>query len=768
MGGMALNRVAAWLSLLSVCCGRQTQTGFGFETSDVRSQGGRAWPVMLLSGLAGAYLGLASEWQIAVESAQVLAGAVDYPADNPFYMYHVKSWTLLHQLPAALLACGASERWLSPLLAALTGAISFQAIALCTFAFSRDRFLACVAPLACFITNACRDLESVHQLRLLSREHWSIYGVFGTAYVLYAWSLAGSGLCRFGAFLMGLAPAVHPVLGAWCLGIGTFSLAVRWRRDPALAKRELPSLAAGLLLTAISLAVQLYLARGLPVADAELANRLVAAFAQGWDNHRVAVSWTHPVMIAAACSTALAAIWLRYGAATLAPPAIILLRCLAISSPLGLLLALLTQWQDRLPLPLVMAMPGRFNDLIAVAFPGMVLGLLARQRGNLLLHAMFSLLLVYLALKADMMATHRYYVPSTLKVLPPICLAMLLAAFAATGGAADGRGRRIFWLLVRISAAAGLGAAAYVWRRDERLVWSIGAFTVAIWSLGASRERWRAVEELTRRWHAVRTLLYCCDAASIAAIALFVIELKFAIGLLVLGWFFVFREGLLFAGRAGLRGATFSAVSWSAAGSLLLVGALLAGGPMVARTREAHDTLLDWKNDPLFDFLARGEGLVLTAARIPLIQLHTRRAVLLYGAALNQIAYVPDSAPAINEILREVYGDDLLEPRPDDWTRCGGLMPESGRQLWARRTPDEWLALARRFGFTVVVAYPDWTINLPRVAQNRYYSAYHVPGVESSAGNDGAAHHSLARLPSGLPSKSDSTTADASLPKVGE
>jgi hypothetical protein len=767
MGGLALNRVAVWLSLASVCCGRRQQKHAGVRTNDVGSQSGHALTVMLLSGLAGAYLGLTSEWQIAVESAQVLAGTVDYPVDNPFFMYHVKSWTLLHQLPAVLLACGASERTLSLLLAALTGALSFQAIALCTFAFSRDRLLACVVPLACYVTNACRDLESVHQLRLLSREHWSIYGVFGTAYVLYAWSLAGVGFYRAGALLIGLAPAVHPVLGAWCLGIGGFALALRWHREPALARREWQPLAAGLLLTAVSQAVHLYLARGLPVVDAALANRLVAAFAQSWDNHRVAVPWTHPVMIAAACSTAASAIWLRYGAATLAPPTIVLLRCLAISSPLGLLLSLLTQWQDQLPLPLVMAMPGRFNDLVAVAFPAIVLGLLARQRGNLLLHAMFSLLLVYLALKADMMATHRYYVPSTIKVLPPVCLALLLASNALTGGAAEGRGQRTFWLLVRIAAAASLGAAAYAWRRDERLAWTIVAFTVALWTLGGSPKLWQTVETCSGRWRTVRMLLQCCDAASLTAIALMVIELKFALGLLVLGWFFAFRQGLLEAIRLGFRGRILSTVSWSAAALLLIAGALLAGGPLVARARTAHEVLPDWENDPLFAALGRGEGLMLTAARIPLIQFQSRRGELLYRAALNQIAYVPASAPAVNEILREVYGDDLLEPRPDDWIRCGGLMPESARRLWAERTPEEWLALARRFGFTDVVAYPDWTLNLPRVAQNRRYAAYHIPGAESPAGV-GPAHHSLVRLPSDSPSKSDSTTAEASLPKLGE
>jgi hypothetical protein len=64
--------------------------------------------VMLVAGVCGVYFGLTSAWQIPVESAQAVAGVVSYPADNPFYMYHIQSWTLLHQVPAAVLACGVS------------------------------------------------------------------------------------------------------------------------------------------------------------------------------------------------------------------------------------------------------------------------------------------------------------------------------------------------------------------------------------------------------------------------------------------------------------------------------------------------------------------------------------------------------------------------------------------------------------------------------------------------------------------------------------
>ena len=62
--------------------------------------------MLLFSGVLGWHVGAGAfaDWQVAVESAQVVAGLVHYPAGNPFYVYHTKLWTVLHQVLAVLLA----------------------------------------------------------------------------------------------------------------------------------------------------------------------------------------------------------------------------------------------------------------------------------------------------------------------------------------------------------------------------------------------------------------------------------------------------------------------------------------------------------------------------------------------------------------------------------------------------------------------------------------------------------------------------------------
>jgi hypothetical protein len=114
----------------------------------------------------------------------------------------------------------------------------------------------------------------------------------------------------------------------------------------------------------------------------------------------------------------------------------------------------------------------------------------------------------------------------------------------------------------------------------------------------------------------------------------------------------------------------------------------------------------------------------LTGSDLHLIQLTTRRPVLLDGLATDGLVYVPEAAAATARIMRRVYGVDLeaLERTGD-----GGFEPDTGKTLWEQRTRAEWQAIANEFGVTGVLTYPDWTLNLPRVAASEQFALFEIP-----------------------------------------
>src|SRR5436190_14091321 len=98
--------------------------------------------VLLISGVLGFWVGAIGfpTWAIPVESAQVVAGLVRYPADNPFFIYHTRVWTLLVQVSAVLLRAGVSEIALSRAFSGILGMLSLQALSLFVYVLSRDAF----------------------------------------------------------------------------------------------------------------------------------------------------------------------------------------------------------------------------------------------------------------------------------------------------------------------------------------------------------------------------------------------------------------------------------------------------------------------------------------------------------------------------------------------------------------------------------------------------------------------------------------------------
>ena len=87
-----------WMALRVLVC-RATAPPMSAVASQSRAG---AFLTLALSGIIGYYVGTRGfpEWQVPIESAQVLAGIVRYPPGNPFLIYHLKLWTMLHQMCA--------------------------------------------------------------------------------------------------------------------------------------------------------------------------------------------------------------------------------------------------------------------------------------------------------------------------------------------------------------------------------------------------------------------------------------------------------------------------------------------------------------------------------------------------------------------------------------------------------------------------------------------------------------------------------------------
>jgi hypothetical protein len=187
--------------------------------------------------------------------------------------------------------------------------------------------------------------------------------------------------------------------------------------------------------------------------------------------------------------------------------------------------------------------------------------------------------------------------------------------------------------------------------------------------------------------------------------------------LLVLEWQGSGREAGSTTPLRGVRAAI--------AGTLFLAAGVAAVDAVHAQARRA-DLFRDRTNDPVFAAASAGEGPLLTAGELFLIQLRTRRPVLLDGGTLDTLPYALEQGPAMDRILKDVYGVDLFNPPPE--ARGGGRVPhEFSRGVWEAWPLAKWAHIGRTYGVRQMIAPADWKISLPRVAQSAGLVLYAVP-----------------------------------------
>jgi hypothetical protein len=677
--------------------------------------------VLLGSGLVGLFLGLATGWQVAIESAQVVAGVVTYPEGNPFAMYHIKTWTLLHQIPAALLLLGVPERALALAVAGLAGMLSFQALALCALAVGAHRFVAIMTPLALLGSEIYGEMGSVYPIRILSNAPWVLYGCVGTSLAVLIWALAAVNCKRPAALLMGLAPAIHPTMGAWCAGVGLLAAAWNWKDRRDELRGCLKCFLIGVALASMSLAVQLYLSRNVPDISNEEKMQYIAAFAANWDSHRKPFPLDHIVLVVAGLAIAVSGIWLRYLADRLPHASQFLLRATLISGVISILLCISTQWQEDLPMAMLMAMPGRYINVVGLAFPAICIGLIYRHRATLLGHLSLAAVLSYLLLCTQCFEAGWVYAPSS-------CVPVLASMFMTITqlphlARSESSHRALPWLLRASSILGPLGVMALA-VHISRASLHLG---VLMWFLFAITLVGLFVRRLGDGW--IEGWIECYSFVALWACVCFMLSPLFVIALLT-----ACTAYLLFERRreieAWLHRYGHPEVRRTASLSLGVATAVLLGFTLGRQVWDTLPEMNDWNNNSVYEVAHRGDGLLLTGANLRATQLRTRRPVLLEGPALNQLPYVPASGPAMNEILKHVYGDDLFSPRPAGWRRAGGLHRNAARAVWEYRDLDEWQQLARQFGFTQIMTSETWNLKLPVVARSRRLVLYDIPGVE--------------------------------------
>jgi hypothetical protein len=119
-------------------------------------------------------------------------------------------------------------------------------------------------------------------------------------------------------------------------------------------------------------------------------------------------------------------------------------------------------------------------------------------------------------------------------------------------------------------------------------------------------------------------------------------------------------------------------------------------------------------------------GLTISAGSFQLVQLYTRRPVLIDAGALDALVYAPEGGPATARIVTDVYGIDFFDPPYE--IRSSSVIPHDANKFtWSRFSAQRWRELRRTYNVSQVVTRSDYELDLPIAAEGDGLRLYHIP-----------------------------------------
>ena len=576
--------------------------------------------VLIFSGLAGFCLGVVnSTWQASVETGQVLAGIVRYPPGNPYYIYHLKAFSLLNQISALLLWFCRCERGLSILTSGLLGMVSFWAVGATILAISRSVAVSVIGVIFIYFSNHLGD-GAMYPIALLGYDH--TYGILGLSLAVLTMALVGNGAYRSAMFCMGLAPCIHLPWAIWLIFIVLLACLFDLDFAREVSRKHYPYLMAGLLISALSLGFQFCFMQDLPTLAPQIKKQYLDAFVKYWCSHRRKLfselfrDEIHSTWLAVTCcSLSVALCYTCPRLTTRNGPLRLMLRMIFISGVGALAAGVITEIPpERVPAWLSILMVGRYINLNNVVLAALMIGVFTanRMRSYATNYNLFALFLITALFNRHV------------EVRVPALIFPL-----------------IWFAYVSYSGVSPPPKKPMMSQRTHRISYEVLISLVLILFL-----------------------------------AVFVPYDKY-------------REKFLSCGIA------------------------------------SRNLFTDDKNREFYEEVSARDGLLIISQEFRLVPAKTRRPILIDAQNVNFIVYALESAPQVNDILRGVYGVDLFKPPHDRNVQVPGRFY---KELWEKRTIEEWREIGEKFGATDILVEAGWRLSLPIVVRNETMTLYEIPG----------------------------------------
>lgn len=357
--------------------------------------------VLYFSACLGFVVGVVwrPDWQWSLEVAQIAAGTVTLPANNPLRIFSNHLYAPFLIWPQALLLkAGMSSMSVSILFSGLQSALSFMAVTSVLLVFSENITVALVVPF--LFTSVINTIFMGHNYPIFFPTDLNNGGIVGFYATMLGIGLFGLGYVPIAMFLLGLLPSLHPsiAIGVWIGALGYYLISNRVNKK--LLMRNLRWFIYGVIFFLITLIIHRFMTMGLVDRPTGTEKQILEYFVSYVDGHRrprfTGLSWVGRLEFFEPEFFLLAVIGVFFGRYKkfVSSGTKVILKFLAMLSVCAVFMTLLEEiWPENFPLVLKTVMIARWLNFNSIILPLLGLGVLSYKNS---FGKMFILIAVFL------------------------------------------------------------------------------------------------------------------------------------------------------------------------------------------------------------------------------------------------------------------------------------------------------------------------------------------------------------------------------------
>lgn len=696
--------------------------------------------LLFFSGLIGFILGfLHAEYQWVIWPAQVLAGIVKYPPNNPFYMLSMKSWEILHQIAALLLKIGFSEITISIFLSAILGLLTFQALSLGIYTISRKILFSITGSFFIFFIHGVFSRGITYPITLLVTNQ--TYGLISLLLIMLTVELIANQKFVLGGLLLGIFPAIHPTQGIWCNIIVFISLIVKFKSIQKILKlRLIKYYLLGLIFSLSSFLVFIYQKPFFPKVDnlviAEFQKALFLYWGDQYQKFNILGGSLGKVFISIILS-----IWALYKYKKLHDN----IKFYFITFIVTAIVAGISSFVYWIPAEhiskfyyLLLSNPARLLNYNVLGSFILILGILNKyQKQNIFVKNSLALFIILLTIYRVIFSIYRPNKTTlssdaiTLGLMLFFGVIVILVNYPIKKWISNFTILLTLFLFYSISTIFNL--------ITPEVFISILIYMMGTLFVGLKINLKKYLTNLTgliliiigftcKKYHysssLIVNLIYkIIPTFFIISGVIFIITAIPLVKVKIESYYKNnLREFLIKINNKTSR--LFKTLMNLSILAIVLIIFFNAANIYLNNKKNLFD---NWANNEFLKTIYHRKGLILAGINgDPGLMMKTRRPVLYMGGPLV-VNYSPDIGPELNRIYIIVYGIDFLNP-PEDLIRKSerNIPEENVKRLWEKRSFSEWQKIGKIFNFKDVIVKADWKLNLPFVASDENFTLYTI------------------------------------------